>query len=57
MADIAVSVHRNSSDVENGTDDTEPHKETTDLNRKKESEVFLSDCAGSMLIAAVVVVN
>lgn len=35
MADVAVSVHRNPRDVENGSDDTEAHEETADLKKKK----------------------
>lgn len=31
MADVAVSVHRNPRDVENGTDDAEAHEEAADL--------------------------
>lgn len=43
MTDVAVSVHCNPCDVENGTNDAQPHKEATDLNRKKESTVFASE--------------
>lgn len=34
MADVAVSVHRDPRDVENRSDDTEAHEETTDLKKK-----------------------
>lgn len=38
VTDVAVSVHRDPGDVEDGTDDTQPHEETTDLNRERERE-------------------
>lgn len=44
MTDVAVSVHCNPSDVKNGTDDTQSHKETTDLKKKTERKMFVSDC-------------
>lgn len=44
MTDVAVSVHCNPSDVKNGTDDTQSHKETTDLKKKTERKLFVSDC-------------
>lgn len=44
MTDVAVSVHCNPSDVKNGTNDTQSHKETTDLKRKTERKMFVSEC-------------
>lgn len=35
MTDVAISIHCNPSDVENGTDHTQPHEETADLNGEK----------------------
>lgn len=39
MTDVAVPVHCNPSDVEDGANDTQPHKEATDLYRGKETSV------------------
>lgn len=49
MTDIAVSVHCNTSDVENGANDTQTHQETTDLYGKKGRGLFVSDCNGRVV--------
>lgn len=44
MADVAVSVHRDARDVEDGADDTQPHEEAADLVRRTREERQDGEC-------------